>query len=147
MWQNKLSVTLLGDIPDSSRSAGWTLMHGFFACMGDLCSTSMFVHEESIEMPVITKADIKDRSKSDLLSKCIAILQLVWFFIQLMARYTQNLPVTLLEIDTLDIAAVTCISYGLWLKKLKDIEHSYVVHWNSEVTAPPPGNSLANKYY
>ncbi|KAG2356471.1 hypothetical protein BDR07DRAFT_1364145, partial [Suillus spraguei] len=160
MWQNpsELAVTLLGDIPISNRgsSAKWTLTHGFFAQMGgfvlyvdgELRATLtpeellQFVCEGSVEMPVITKADIEDRSKGDILSKCIAILQIVWFLIQLIARYTQNLPATLLEIDTLGVAALTCISYGLWLRKPKDVGRPYIVHWNSEVTAPPPGKSL-----
>ncbi|KAG2369102.1 hypothetical protein BDR07DRAFT_1604982 [Suillus spraguei] len=164
--QSELEVTLLlGDIPNFNRtsSARWTLTHGFFACMGGFGfvlyidgepqatltpkELLRFVREGSVEMPVITKADIEDRSKGDVLSKCIAILQLVWFLIQLIARYAQILPVTLLEIDTLGIAVLACISYGLWLKKSKDIGRPYIVHWNSEATAPPPGDSLVDKYY
>ncbi|KAG2356465.1 hypothetical protein BDR07DRAFT_1221789, partial [Suillus spraguei] len=124
----------------------WTLTHGFFAQMGgfvlyvdgELRATLtpeellQFVREGSVEMPVITKADIEDRSKGDILSKCIAILQIVWFLIQLIARYAQNLPATLLEIDTLGVAALACISYGLWLRKPKDVGRPYIVHWNSE---------------
>ncbi|KAG2075354.1 hypothetical protein BDR04DRAFT_1126255 [Suillus decipiens] len=139
---------------------GWTLTHGFLACMGGFVlyvdggpqatltpkELLRFVREGSVEMPVVTKADIEDRSKGDVLSKCVAILQLVWFLTQLIARYAQNLPVTLLEIDTLGIAALACISYGLWLKKPKDIGRPYIVHWNSEATAPPPGDSLVDKY-
>jgi hypothetical protein len=105
-----------------------------------------FVHEGSVEMPTITEAEIEDRSKGDGISKCVAILQLVWFVIQLIARYAQGLPVTLLEIDTLGVATLACIVYGFWWKKPKDIGHPSIVHWKSEVTAPLPG-SLAFEYY
>jgi hypothetical protein len=76
-----------------------------------------YVRDGSVEMPDIAKADIEDRSKGDVLSKAIAILQLLWFVLQLIARYVQNLPITLLEIDTLAVAALTCIAYGWWWKK------------------------------
>ncbi|KAG2741486.1 hypothetical protein P692DRAFT_201726594, partial [Suillus brevipes Sb2] len=132
----------------------WTLTHGFFACMGgfvlyvdgepraalDPNELLSLVSRGSVEMPTITEAEIKDRSKGDGISKCVAILQLVWFIIQLIARYAQGLPVTLLEIDTLGVAALACIAYGFWWKKPKDIGRPYIVHWNSEVTAPEPGS-------
>ncbi|KAG1732835.1 hypothetical protein EDB19DRAFT_1246458 [Suillus lakei] len=162
IWQSKLAVTLLGDIPHSSRGspARWTLTHGFFASMGGFVlyvdgepwaaltpdELLRFVREGSVDMPLITKAEIEDRSKGDVVSKCVAILQLVWFVIQFIARYAQNLPVTLLEIDTLGVAALACIAYSLWWKKPKDVGRPYIVHWNSEATAPPPRDSLVNKY-
>jgi len=59
-----------------------------------------FVRAGSVDMPVITEEEIEDRSKGDTLSKVIAILQLVWFVVQFVARFGQNLPTTLLEIDT-----------------------------------------------
>jgi hypothetical protein len=95
-----------------------------------------FVNEGSVEMPVITEADIEDRSKGDALSKGIAILQLGWFVLYLIARYVQNLPITLLELDTLAVAALTCISYGFWWKKPKDIGRPHAVYWKA--TVPPP---------
>ncbi|KAG2070538.1 hypothetical protein BDR04DRAFT_1128440 [Suillus decipiens] len=129
----------------------WTWTHGFFACMGGFVlyvddqpwgtltpkELLQFIRDRSVDMPVITEADIQDRSKGDVLSKCVAILQLVWFLIQIIARYAQNLPVTPLEIDTLSVAALACISYALWIKKPKDIRRPYIVHWKSEVAAPP----------
>ncbi|KAG1895035.1 uncharacterized protein F5891DRAFT_1060368 [Suillus fuscotomentosus] len=95
-----------------------------------------FVRRGSVDMPVITEADIEDRSKGDGLSKGIAILQLVWFVSQLVARCIQNLPITLLEIDTLAVAALTCISYALWWKKPKDVGCPYIVHLKANATPP-----------
>lgn len=96
-----------------------------------------FVHEGSVEMPVIVEADIEDRSKGDALSKGIAILQLAWFVVQLIVRHVQNLPMTLLELDTLAVAALTSIAYGFWWKKPKDVGRPHAVYWNK--TASPPG--------
>ncbi|KAG1768014.1 hypothetical protein EV702DRAFT_979715 [Suillus placidus] len=143
-----------------SDAFGWTVTHGFFALMGGfvLCVDNelqatltpeqllQFVREGSVDIPSITEAEIKDRSKGDGLSKCVAILQLVWFVVQLIARYAQNLPVTLLEIDTLAVVAMTCIAYGLWWKKPKDVGRPYIVRWNLKATAPPPRERLATEY-
>lgn len=158
VWQRTLAAVSLGDIPIRSSAAGWSLTHGFFAQMGGFVlyvddkrratltpeELLRFVREGSVEVFAITEADIEDQSKGDVLSKGVAILQLVWFVAQLIARYAQNLPVTLLEIDTLGVAALTCIAYGFWWKKPKDVQRPYIVHWKSATTPPPPHDSLAN---
>ncbi|KAG2136378.1 uncharacterized protein EDB93DRAFT_788545 [Suillus bovinus] len=144
------TATLLNEIPISDRTNSphpnaphvasrafieWTVTHGFFAWMGGFMlyfndkpratltpkELKRFVSEGSVEMPIIVEADIEDRSKGDALSKGIAILQLVWFVLQLVARYVQNLPVTLLELDTLAVAALIGIAYCFWWKKPKDV--------------------------
>jgi hypothetical protein len=158
--QSESAISLLGEISNSSKSssAEWTLTHGFFAWMGGFMlyvdgmpratltpdELLRFVREGSVEMPVIAEGDIEDRSKGDVLSKLVAILQLVWFIIQLIARCVQNLPVTLLEIDTLGLAALTCIAYGLWWKKPMNIGRPHIVHWKSGATTPPFHDSLAS---
>ncbi|KAG1794786.1 uncharacterized protein HD556DRAFT_1236346 [Suillus plorans] len=139
-------------------SARWTITHGFFAWMGGFMlyvdgmpratltpdELLEFVRRGSVDMPVITEAEMEDRSKGDGLSKGIAILQLVWFVAQLVARYIQNLPITLLEIDTLAVAALTCIPYALWWKKPKDVGRPYIVHLKA--TAAPPGQLRYEKF-
>ncbi|KAG1741646.1 hypothetical protein EDB19DRAFT_1634476, partial [Suillus lakei] len=137
---------------------GWTVTHGFFAWMGGFMlyvsdepqgtltpdELLQFVREGSVEMPVISEAEIEDRSKGDALSKGIAILQLAWFVTQLVARYIQNLPITLLETDTLAVAALTCIPYGLWRKRPKDAGCPYIVHRKATATHP---NHLTSYQY
>ena len=44
-----------------------------------------FKAHPDIEIPKITAADIEDRSKGDVLSKIIAILQTTWFIVQCIA--------------------------------------------------------------
>ncbi|KAG1749368.1 hypothetical protein EDD22DRAFT_917005 [Suillus occidentalis] len=154
-----IAATSLSDISRASgRSSaprlvefqGWTTTHGFFAWMGgfmlyvdgkpratlDPYELLEFVRKGLVDMPVITEAEIEDRSKGDGLSKGIAILQLAWFVAQLIARYIQNLPITLLEIETLAVAALTCISYGFWWKKPKDVGYPYIVHLKETATLP-----------
>ncbi|KAJ7888368.1 hypothetical protein B0H14DRAFT_3430155 [Mycena olivaceomarginata] len=49
---------------------------------------------------------IKDKSKGDTLSKAMALFQGLWFITQCIARATQHLPVTELEVATLAFAVV-----------------------------------------
>jgi hypothetical protein len=160
------AATLLSEIPTTDRANSphpsalqvasrdfreWTVMHGFFAWMGGFMlyvdgkpratlrpeDLKRFIHEGSVELPIIAEADIEDRSKGDALSKGIAILQLAWFVVQLVTRYVHNLPITLLELDTLALAALAGIAYGLWWKKPKDVGRPHAVYWKT--TASPPG--------
>ncbi|KAG1814687.1 uncharacterized protein BJ212DRAFT_1577825 [Suillus subaureus] len=159
------AATLLNEFPTSDGSntqipsaphissrkfREWTVTHGFFAWMGgfmlyvnDKPRATLtpdellgFVREGSVEMPDIVEADLEDRSKGDALSKGIAIIQLGWFILQLVTRYVQNLPMTLLEIDTLAVAGLTCIAYGFWWKKPKDVGRPHAVHWKATASRP-----------
>lgn len=126
------------------------MTHGFFAWMGGflLCANDRspvtltpdellrFVRDGSVVMPDIAQEDIEDRSKGDALSKGISILQLAWFVTSLIARYIQNLPITLLELDTLAVAILTCTAYSLWWKKPKDVGRPYLVHWKAAASPP-----------
>lgn len=97
-----------------------------------------FVRDGDVDIPDIEEAELEGRSKSDALSKGVAILQLAWFVLQLVARWIQNLPTTLLEIDTLAVVSLACISYCLWWNKPKDVRRPYRVYWNNRDKRPPP---------
>jgi hypothetical protein len=139
--------------------SGWTVTHGFFAWMGGFLlyvngrppatltpdELLGFVQNGSVNMRFVAEADIEDRSKSDALSKGIALIQIVWFITQLAARYAQNLPITLLEIDTLAVAALMCFAYGWWWKKPKDVGRPYPIHWK-RLLSPPDHRDLGSQY-
>ena len=65
----------------------------------------------------ISEQDIKDRSKSDILSKLIAISQTTWFILQCIARGQQKLTLTELELVTLALASLNAITYVFWWHK------------------------------
>ncbi|KAG1848941.1 hypothetical protein DFJ58DRAFT_461194 [Suillus subalutaceus] len=67
---------------------------------------------------------------------CQALIDTAWFVLQLVARYIQNLPMTLLELDTLAVVALTCIAYGFWWKKPKDVGRPYAVYWKATTSLP-----------
>ncbi|KAF8838770.1 hypothetical protein BDN67DRAFT_865211, partial [Paxillus ammoniavirescens] len=107
-----------GKIREDFRNNQWTRTHGFFALMGgfvvqdgpqrktlksraDLC----YLRDGTVVHPEIAKEEIRDRSKSDGLRNTILVLQLSWFILQVVARASNHLAITLLEIDTLALAA------------------------------------------
>ena len=61
--------------------------------------------------------EIKDRSHSDGFAKLIAVGQTTWFMVQLLARLTQHLPITELEIMTVAFAAMNILIYFFWWDK------------------------------
>ncbi|KAH8694102.1 hypothetical protein BGW36DRAFT_384373 [Talaromyces proteolyticus] len=77
--------------------------------------------------PAITVEELKDYSKSDIFVKVMAIVQITWLVVQILARVTQNLAVTLLEITVLAFAAVMIATYLLLLGKPQDVHVATLV--------------------
>ncbi|KAJ3479731.1 hypothetical protein NLI96_g8858 [Meripilus lineatus] len=91
-------------------------------------------------VPRINEQDIQDKSKSDMLTKSIALFQVAWFILQLCTRYHENLVITELEIFTLAFCVLNFATYALWWKKPFAVDRGYAIRWrdcNWEVIAPP----------
>ena len=74
-----------------------------------------------IEFPTVTVEEIEDRSKADAFSKTIAIGQTLWFIAQCLARISQHLDLTLVELVTLSLATLNGVMYFLWWNKPLDV--------------------------
>lgn len=74
-----------------------------------------------IDLPFTPLDEIEDKCGRDALSKTIAILQLAWFIIQIIARVHQNLAVTELELTTAALASLNFAMYISWWSKPTDI--------------------------
>lgn len=72
-------------------------------------------------LPIIQQEDIVDKSKSDGIAKSVACLQAGWMIVQILGRVALNLPVTLLEINTLGHILCDFIIYVLWWHKPQTI--------------------------
>ncbi|KAF7971479.1 hypothetical protein HWV62_20998 [Athelia sp. TMB] len=64
-----------------------------------------------------TTEELSDKSKGDVLSKGIAILQTIWFVVQCIARLAEHLPLTNLEVMTLAYTVMTVAMYITWWDK------------------------------
>ena len=79
-------------------------------------------------LPRISKEDIVDKSKADNLSKMISLGQALWMLAQIVGRLIVDLPVTLLEVNTLAHVMCALLIYILWWDKPKLINEPTVLH-------------------
>ena len=93
---------------------------------------------ESFIMP--TKAEIKDKGKSDWLAKSLALLQTSWFVMQCIARAREHLPVTHLEIVTLAYTAMNFVIYIFWWNKPLNVNRPVRVFRKLDPNAAPNDN-------
>lgn len=70
----------------------------------------------------ITQNEIKDKGRSDALSKGLVLVQTTWFVIQCIARRIEHLPITELELVTLAFAALNFMTYAVWWNKPQNVE-------------------------
>ena len=73
---------------------------------------------------VPTEAEIKDRGKSNWLTKSLVLVQTSWFVLQCIARAIKHLPVTRLEIVTLAYAVMDFVIYIFWWNKPLNVNDS-----------------------
>ena len=124
----------------------WTKAHGFFVIMGgfalhDADKSFLRVLDENtlkeldkegeIEWPTITEKEIQDRSKADIFSKGIVLVQTTWFIVQCVSRFATKLAVTELEVVTLAFAVLNGITYWLWWDKPSDVRCAVPVYLKS----------------
>ncbi|KAE9391776.1 hypothetical protein BT96DRAFT_1000995 [Gymnopus androsaceus JB14] len=114
------------------KDKGWTRTHASFALMGgfalyngdefvsilrhaqppDAAPGTLLAHHVYV-IGRIREAELSDRSRSDSFSKLVVVSQTTWFVVQLLARWANKLPITLLEVMTVAFAAMNIIIYIL----------------------------------
>ena len=85
------------------------------------------VRARFIDAPIISAEEVNDKNKGNWFTKSLALLQISWFFIQLLARVAQHLETTPLELFTLGVVACTIISYIYWWAKPLDVNTATTV--------------------
>jgi hypothetical protein len=73
-------------------------------------------------MRIFPLADIKDKSKVDVFTKALTIMQILWLVISVIARAVYHLPCSQLEILTLAFAACAVPTYAALWYKPKDVD-------------------------
>lgn len=69
----------------------------------------------------ITDEEIRDKGRSDMLSKALVVVQTTWFLLQCLARRAEGLPITELELVTIAFSALNFVTYTLWWNKPKNV--------------------------
>ncbi|TDL14490.1 hypothetical protein BD410DRAFT_845987 [Rickenella mellea] len=133
------------------RAKGWTQTHGFFALMGGFMlfdgdkplytlspeKLDELSRARKIVFPKITKKEIEDKSKGDVLSKGFVIVQTGWFVLQCIARGVERLPITELELVTLAFAVLNFTTYALWWNKPLNVDCPFSVYLVCENSDQP----------
>jgi hypothetical protein len=81
------------------------------------------VKKDKIEYPIISKEEIKDKSKGDALTKGLVLIQTTWFLLQCVTRGAQHLSLTELELATAAFALLNIVTYVLWWDKPLNVQY------------------------
>ncbi|KAI0062755.1 hypothetical protein BV25DRAFT_1915883 [Artomyces pyxidatus] len=111
----------------------WTNRHGFFIIMGGyhlynngkprhpLPRTDVVKLVSTGDLVPPTEDEVRGWSQGDALSKTLAVIQTLWFVVQCIARHTEGLPITQLEIMTLAYTTITVAMYAFWWDKPQNV--------------------------
>jgi len=84
-----------------------------------LSSLGILLQRNVIELPVIPKEALQERSKADEFAKTVTLFQVSWFVIVTFSRFGQGLAVSLFEVSTLAFVCCTAfVAYFRWHKPL-----------------------------
>jgi hypothetical protein len=144
-------------IADTQRTEGssdrkniWTRVHSHFALMGGFVFEAKKMHptimdagrkrltltsvalrkiaEDAPELlPDLSRSDIGDKSKANGLAKFLVCVQAIWFIAQTVGRLGTDLPISLLEMNTLLHAFCCLFIYLAWWHKPLDIDEPHVI--------------------
>lgn len=90
--------------------------------LGSKSPSAFVLPIEILKIVAPTEAELKDKGKSDGLTKLIVLVQTLWFVIQCIARGLRDLPLTELEIVTLAYAMLNFFTFVFWWDKLRNVE-------------------------
>lgn len=85
-------------------------------------------------LPSLDVEEIEDRSKIDTFLRILAVVQVLWFAVELMARKVLEVPSSALEISTVAFVACALLLYIIEWPKSKDVSVPFYVPATSIVT-------------
>jgi hypothetical protein len=135
----------------SDRSNTWTRVHSHFALMGGFVFEAKRMHPTIMDedrkrltltpvalrkmavnapalLPDLSREGIRDKSKANGLAKFLVCVQAIWFIAQTVGRLATDLPISLLEMNTLLHAFCCLFIYLAWWHKPLDIEEPHVIN-------------------
>lgn len=98
-------------------------------------------------LPPIDENRINDRSKGDLVSKGLALIQTIWFILQCIARGVRHLQVTHLELVTAAFAIMTFATYFFWMDKPLHVRYGEAVSSKEERMGSAASGEDGTKWY
>jgi hypothetical protein len=135
---------------EQSEDYTWTQAHSFFVLMGGFMlyvdgkpyhtlqpdEVLKLIRAECIDAPTLTENQIRDRSKGNVISKGLIMLQVAWFIMQLVTRVIYRLEITQLEVGTLAFAVLNFLTYAVWWNKPLNVRCPHPIYWKSTESRP-----------
>ncbi|TFK60376.1 hypothetical protein BDN72DRAFT_850554, partial [Pluteus cervinus] len=141
MRQRYAAIEIAKGVNELKYDLNWTQTHGQFAQMGGFArkDNKCVLHPSTLidlikagridlDQLKLTKDDIDDKSKGDVLSKAVVAFQTTWFVFECIARLQQKLPLLELEVVTLAFAVLNVITYALWWYKPLNVLRPIYLH-------------------
>ncbi|EIM80021.1 uncharacterized protein STEHIDRAFT_68846 [Stereum hirsutum FP-91666 SS1] len=165
-WKNARAMVIeankhLIQAGKATSHTAWDLTQGFYASTGGfsakysdkeatLTATGvLYLIKEDADalrkISTISSKDIRDKSKQDSISKCLALVQVLWFGAQCITRLVQGLPVSLLELNTVVHTLYAFITYGFWWNKPFDVDVPHTITITSDAVwrNPRPDHNIS----
>jgi hypothetical protein len=109
----------------------WTQTHGFYVVMGGLMlykdkqplytlqysTVERLYRSRQIDLPVISKRDIMNRSKDGIVSKAMALFQVIYFIQDYVRRWKRERSVIDLELITMLYIIINAFTFMLYWHK------------------------------
>ncbi|OQO04191.1 hypothetical protein B0A48_10801 [Cryoendolithus antarcticus] len=143
--------------PDIHGGRGWSLRECFYITMGGYAISQRgdsehrgivhlwpesFIHllkqdPANVLPQLLTNEEIADRSKSDMFTKTVILVQVCYFCITLFTRWAKRIPVTPLEVATIAYTTCSIFTYGLFLYKPQGATVvKMVAHYDTKLPEP-----------
>lgn len=140
----------------------WTRVHAFYANAGgfvlqtpdfppfpiNATSIHYLYTQKRIDVPDITRNNIWDRSKADHFAKVFAFIQAGWILLQIIARRSQQLTVTPLEVFTAAFIVPSLATAYFWASKPQNVAEPTVIRvkWTIAELLLAAGNAAREPY-
>jgi len=86
-------------------------------------------------LPKIDEFQIQDKSKADWMAKSIVCVQAGWMVAQVIGRLIEDLPISLLEINTCGHVACAMVLYLLWWSKPFDVQDPSLLGEDADIVS------------
>lgn len=124
--------SVINIVGKSQQKCQWTLKHSFFVQMGGFRVNGEVVKNGSALAGIQLSEneqdwkqigeDISDKSKMDVLTKCISVIEIGRFLLAMIARAAASLPISPLEYFTCAQVVCALLMYIFWFHKPHNVQ-------------------------
>ena len=126
----------------------WTMTHAQFACGNgfrtnapsnrkEICSPTgilQSIRAGRNRKPPISSDELKSRSTSDWAIKLFAVVQIVWFMMQVLARAILGNQTIALELLTAGLILCSLVTYGFYWRRPQNVEYPVTIKLSRDVS-------------